>query len=66
MTYQFCRTTKWWINIKEININSLESKLHKNLFFAWEIIDINWLCGWYNISFAAICAKIISEEILKK
>lgn len=65
MDYQFCRTTKWWINLKEININSLESKFHKNLFFAWEILDINWLCGWYNISFAAICAKIISKEILK-
>ena len=66
MDYKFCRTTKWWINLKEIKINSLESKLHENLFFAWEILDINWLCGWYNISFAAICAKIISEEIMKK
>ena len=65
MAYQFCRTTKWWINLKEININSLESRLHKNLFFAWEILDINWLCWWYNISFAAICAKIISEKICK-
>ena len=65
MDYQFCRTTKWWIDLKEININSLESKIHKNLFFAWEILDINWLCWWYNISFAAICAKIISNEICK-
>lgn len=66
MAYQFCRTTKWWVNISDININSLESKLQKNLFFAWEILDINWLCWWYNISFAAICAKIISKEILSK
>ena len=65
MAYQYSRTTKWWVDLKEININSLESKLHKNLFFAWEILDINWLCGGYNISFSAICAKIISENLKK-
>lgn len=66
MDYQFCRTTKWGVNLKEININSLESKIHKNLFFAWEMIDINWLCWGFNISFAAICGKIIQKALISK
>lgn len=65
MDYKFCWTTKGWVSLKEININNLESKIHKNLFFAWEILDINWLCGGYNISFWAISWKIISDKILK-
>lgn len=66
MDYKFCWTTKWWVSLKEINLNNLESKIHKNLFFAWEVLDINWLCGGYNISFTAICSKIISENLVNK
>jgi len=65
MDYKFCWTTKWWVSLKEINVNSLESKIHKNLFFAGEILDINWLCWGYNISFWAICGKVISEKLMK-
>jgi hypothetical protein len=64
MDYQFAWTTKGGIPLKEINVSTLESRLHKNLYFAGEILDVNGLCGGYNISFAAISAKIVSESIL--
>jgi predicted flavoprotein YhiN len=40
--------------------------MHPNLFFAGEMLDIDGLCGGYNISFAAISAKVISDCLLKK
>lgn len=65
LDYKFCWTTKGGVNINEINVATMESKIHKNLFFSGEILDINGLCGGYNISFAAISAKIVSEALCK-
>ena len=64
--YQGCWTTKGGVDLKDIEMSTLESKLQKNLFFAGEIIDIDGLCGGYHISFAMICARVISEKILKE
>ena len=63
--YAACWTTKGGVNLAEINVATMESKIHPNLFFAGEILDVNGLCGGYNISFAAISAKILSERILR-
>ncbi|MFA7685886.1 MAG: aminoacetone oxidase family FAD-binding enzyme [Candidatus Gracilibacteria bacterium] len=65
MDYQFAWTTKGGIPLNEINVSTLESRLHKNLYFAGEVLDVNGLCGGYNISFAAISGKIVSEAIMK-
>lgn len=63
-SYSACWTTKGGVNLSEINVATMESKIHPNLFFAGEILDVNGLCGGYNISFAAISAKILSERVL--
>lgn len=63
---QFGWTVRGGVVLKEINPATLESKVHKNLFFAGEILDITGLCGGFNISFAMLSAKIVSEAILKK
>jgi predicted Rossmann fold flavoprotein len=63
--YQFAWTTKGGITLNEINVATLESRLHKNLYFAGEVLDVNGLCGGYNISFAAISGKVVSETIMK-
>lgn len=59
-------TTKGGVSLNQINMANLESKLHPNLFFAGEILDIDGLCGGYNISFAAICSQIIKNSLDKK
>lgn len=61
--YTSCWTTKGGVSLKQVNVSTLESKQHKGLFFAGEILDVNGLCGGYNISFAMISAKIVSEAI---
>ena len=44
--------TSGGISVKEINPQTMESKLIKNLFFAGEVIDVDALTGGYNIQIA--------------
>ncbi len=65
-SYPASWTTKGGVPLAEINTATFESKLQPNIFFAGEILDVNGLCGGYNISFAAISAQIVADELLKK
>ena len=53
------------IDLKEINFKTFESKLHKNLFFAGEVINVDAVTGGFNFqnawTGAFIAAKSISE-----
>ncbi len=53
------------INLKEVNFKSFESKLHKNLYFAGEVLNIDAITGGFNFqnawTSAYISAKSISE-----
>ena len=53
------------INLKEVNFKSFESKLHKNLYFAGEVLNIDAITGGFNFqnawTSAYIAAKSISE-----
>lgn len=51
------------VNLKEINFNFFESKLHKNLFFAGEVLNIDAITGGFNFQNAWTGAWIISESI---
>lgn len=44
--------TRGGVETDEINPNSMESKICKNLFFAGEIIDVDAFTGGYNLSIA--------------
>ena len=46
------QTTCGGISLDEINPQTLESKLHQNLFFAGEIMDIDGECGGHNLQWA--------------
>lgn len=63
-TYPASWTTKGGVPLTEINTATFESKKQPNLFFAGEVLDVNGLCGGYNISFAAISAQIVADRIL--
>ncbi len=58
--------TNGGIKLKEINPQTFESKLHPNLYFIGEVLDINAITGGYNItaclSEGALCAKAISQK----
>ena len=46
------QTTAGGISLSEINLNSLESKSISGLYFAGEILDIDGICGGYNLQWA--------------
>lgn len=57
--------TSGGINLKEINFKRFESKIHKNLFFAGEILDIDAVTGGFNFQNAwtggFIAGNVMSE-----
>ena len=51
------------VDVSEIDNKTLESKKYKNLFFAGECIDIDGLCGGYNLSFAFASSAVIAKHL---
>lgn len=56
------------IDLREINFKTMESKLHKNLFFTGEIVNIDAITGGFNFQNAwtsgFILAKALTEDFL--
>lgn len=50
--FEFAQVTKGGVTVNEIECRTMESKLVKNLYFAGEIIDVDGICGGYNLQFA--------------
>lgn len=53
------------VDLKEINFKTMESKLHKNLFFAGEILNVDALTGGFNFQNAWSGGYIIAQSIKK-
>lgn len=51
------------IDLKEINFKTMESKLHKNLYFAGEIVNIDAITGGYNFQNAWTSGFIVANGI---
>ena len=51
------------INLKEINFKSMESKLHNNLYFAGEIVNIDAITGGFNFQNAWTSGFIVAEAL---
>ena len=49
------------VNTEEIDVNTLESKIVKGLYFSGEVIDIDGICGGYNLQLAYSTASIIAK-----
>lgn len=41
--------TAGWVNTDEINPETLESKIVPWLYFAWEVVNVDGVTGWYNL-----------------
>ena len=48
------QTCSGGVSLKEINLNTMESKVIRNLYLVGEIIDINGDCGGYNLALSFI------------
>ncbi|HMK07258.1 MAG TPA: aminoacetone oxidase family FAD-binding enzyme, partial [Flavobacterium sp.] len=51
------------IDLKEINFKTMESKLHKNLYMAGEIVNIDAITGGYNFQNAWTSGFILANAI---
>ena len=51
------------IDLREINFKTMESKIHKNLFFAGEVANIDAVTGGYNFQNAWTTAFIVSQNL---
>ena len=51
------------VNTDEINVNTMESKLQKNLFFAGEVINVDGVTGGFNFQNAWTTAWIAAKAI---
>jgi predicted Rossmann fold flavoprotein len=51
------------IDLKEINFKTMESKIHKNLFFAGEIVNIDAITGGFNFQNAWTSGFIVANAV---
>ncbi len=54
------------VSLKELDPNTLMSMHHDGLYFAGELIDIDGICGGYNITFAMLSGKKAGESAYAK
>jgi predicted Rossmann fold flavoprotein len=52
------------IDLKEINFKTMESKLHQNLFFAGEIVNIDAITGGFNFQNAWTSGFIVANSVV--
>lgn len=51
------------VDLKEVNFKKMESKLHKNLFFAGEVLDVDAVTGGFNFQNAWTTARLVSRSL---
>lgn len=50
--YEFAQVCTGGIPVTDIHTNTLESKAAKGIYFAGELLDVDGICGGYNLHFA--------------
>ena len=53
------------IDLKEVNFKNFESRLHKNLYFAGEVLNIDAVTGGFNFQNAWTGAYVVAQNIKK-
>ncbi len=54
------------IELSQVERRTLESRKHPNLYFGGEVLDIDGICGGYNLHFAFACGYQIAHSIIAK
>ena len=55
------QTTSGGVDLKEVNLDTLESNKVNGLYFCGEVLDVDCACGGYNLSFAWITGLIAGD-----
>ena len=64
-SFEDAQTCVGGINTKEVNPDTLESLFVKGLYFAGEILDVDGICGGYNLQWAWSSGHLAGEEAAK-
>ncbi len=63
--FERAQVTAGGVITDEIDAETMQSKLHERLFILGELLDVDGICGGYNLHFAwstaCRCAKKITE-----
>lgn len=62
LSYDRAQVCTGGVSLKEIN-NNMESKLIKDLYIIGEILDVDGICGGFNLAFAFITGYIAGSDI---
>ena len=58
---EFAQVCAGGIYTKEIDVRTLESKIHPGLYFCGELLDVDGICGGYNLQWAGTSGYIAGE-----
>lgn len=61
--FEFAQVMAGGVDTSEINENTMESKLQPGLYLAGEIMDVDGICGGYNLQWCWTSAFIASQAI---
>lgn len=63
--FDFCQLSTGGISLKEVQPDSLESRLLPGLYFAGEVLDVNGPCGGYNLQWAFSSGVVAGRSAAK-
>lgn len=63
-SFEEAQVMRGGVDITEINPYTMESRIVKNVFFAGEIMDVDGMCGGYNITFAMATGFIAALGVI--
>lgn len=61
--YDYSQVCSGGLDLNEIDLNTMETKKIKNLYVVGELLDVDGLCGGYNITFATLSGILAGENI---
>ncbi len=64
--FKFSQVTRGGVSLGSVDINTLESKILKNLYICGEALDVDGTCGGYNLHFAWASAYAVASNIIGK
>lgn len=64
-SFDYGQVCQGGVCVDEINVNTMESKLVNNLYFAGELVDVDGICGGYNLQWAWSSGHLAGEAASK-
>ena len=65
-SFDFSQVTAGGVVVSEVNQNTMESRLVPGLFFAGELLDLDGVCGGYNLQWAWSSGALAGRQAAKQ